>query len=145
MHGEREESLEELVEGENNVLEFSTKEPLVEHAIEHISGKVGTHKRSLYELGELGYDSLLEAKSGLAELRKDKEEILDNLNRHVMFSVVGKLKDKLFNQGAEVKRLTDLELKIHKLESAVRFTQATEHLQKQEQAGNSSHEFKKAA
>lgn len=154
MHGERSEFIpseasreatkigqeeqEGVIEAKDNVLEFRHKEPSAEHALEHIMGEVGTHKRSMYELGELGFSSLEDARFGLAELREEKQATLDNINKHVMFSPIGKLKDKLFNQGIEVKKLTELESKIHKLESAIRFTSATAHSEK-------SQEVKKAA
>lgn len=158
MHGERSEYIpkeasdeaskldqEKLVEARDNVLKFRPKEPPAEHALEHISGEVGTHKRSMYELSELGFSSLDDARAGLAELRAEKQSTLDNINKHVMFSAIGKLKDKLFNQGIEVNKLKELESKIHKLESAVRFTVATEHLAESEAISEKSQEVRKAA
>jgi hypothetical protein len=129
----------------DNVLEFKPKEKPAEHALEHIMGEVGTHKRSMYELGELGYSSLEDARFALAELREEKKATLDNINKHVMFSAIGKMKDKLFNQGIEVKKLTELESKIHSLESAVRFTQATEQMAESESSGEQTQAFKRAA
>ena len=141
-HGSESES-DHLIEAKDNVVDIKTKEKPVEHAIEHIMGEVGTHEHSLYLLGELGYSNLDDARSALVELRSDKEQLLEKLNKYVRFSVVGKLKDKVFNQGIEVKKLIELESKMKMLQRAIRFTEATESQKRAGEVG--SQEFKKAA
>lgn len=151
MHGEyqspNDKSSEEteLVEVRDNVIPLHSKEKPVEHAIEHIMGEVGSHERSMYELSELGYSTLDEARQSLADLRAEKDKILQGFNKYMMLSALGKIKDKVFNQGKEVEKLTEVESNIHKLASAVAFTQATEHLAKHESSHRGSEEYKKAA
>lgn len=129
-------------EGKGNVLPFHSTDKPPEHAVEHLKHKSGSHAESVYLLNEMGYRDLDEAKDALSAAREEKARALKAFNDRAMFAIVGKIRDKVFNQGKEqgkeIENIKEIEQKIHRLESAVRFVGATTQLEQGE-------EYRKAA
>lgn len=115
MHGER----SEFSPGEvkNNVVEFESHDQPAEKVVKHIFDKLSPHQKSLEILKDAGYDSLEQAVEELKALKEEEQQ--------AFMSFWAKIKDRISNQGQEVKKITDLEDKIHKLARIVRIANIT--------------------
>ncbi len=96
---------------ESNVLEFRPKEKPVERAVEHILHQSGDHATSTDLLKQAGFDSY--------EAVATKLDSLEDQKKNAIMSISAKIKDRLFNKGQEIDKLShtliDLEKQIHDL------------------------------
>lgn len=101
-------------ERRDNIIPF----PQPEKTSEQIHTTSGTHEESMAILKEMGYSSIDEARNELATLKQEKEG--------EMLSFLGRIKDKVFNHGEAVGKITKLESRINKLARVIKAAHATE-------------------
>lgn len=111
------EDVESVEEPKDNVIEFESHDGPAEHVVKHIFDKLSPHQKSLEILKEEGYSSIEQANRGLEELEAEEDKI--------KMSFGAKIKDRLFNQGQESKKLIAIEKKISLLNRKLRIAKIT--------------------
>ncbi|HEX3099722.1 MAG TPA: hypothetical protein VHQ41_01990 [Patescibacteria group bacterium] len=104
-----------------NVIEFSSKEKPVEHAVEHILKEAGAHESPVL----LSESELSKAEVELDKLQEQKKQILVAVNKGIKVMGFGNSKTREANNNMDVKNLPEIGKQIHKLERDIAFTKAS--------------------